>query len=176
MSRVSHRLMQICESLSLLDEDEIEKAVGILQGAKDRNNFVWIIGNGGSAATASHFANDLLKMRGVKAIDLGSMTPLTLACGNDLGWENMFSVPLKRLAVSGDVLISISCSGNSENILNAARSVNRECYRIAITGPDGKLSEMENDACIRAMADEITVQEDVHSIVCHEISQRIRNV
>lgn len=172
---IRKRLVEVCESLSMLDPVEIERAVNILREAKKRNSFVWIMGNGGSAATASHFANDLLKMCKVKAVDISGMTPVTLAFGNDHGWERMFANTVLALANPDDVLVVISCSGNSPNILSVVSAVDKYCYRIALTGPDGKLSLMHNNACIRAMSDDITVQEDVHSIVCHEIAWSLKD-
>ena len=89
---------EVSEALSKLDQDQIKKAVDILRIAKDVDSFVWILGNGGSAATASHFANDLLKMAGIRAIAIPDMTPTVTAYGNDNGWENMFGTMLSGLA------------------------------------------------------------------------------
>ena len=71
----------------------------------------WVIGNGGSAATASHFANDLFKMGRLRAVPLADLTPLSTAYGNDHGWKSMYADPLKGLMGREDVLIAISCSG-----------------------------------------------------------------
>lgn len=174
---IRKRLVNVCEALSLLDEGQISAAVQVLKKAKSRGNFVWIAGNGGSAATASHFANDLLKMCGIKASALPRMTPTVTAYGNDHGWERMYVNALKVLISPGDVIILISCSGNSRNILEVANEFQSEYDIIVLTGTgDGELARKNTAACIRAMSDDITVQEDVHSIVSHEIARSITNV
>jgi len=86
--------------------------------------FVWICGNGGSAATAEHFANDLVK-KGIPAIALSSNTSIITMIANDYGYEYIFSEQLKVYANKKDLLIKISCSGNSENMLQAHMEANR---------------------------------------------------
>jgi D-sedoheptulose 7-phosphate isomerase len=172
---MSKRLGKICEALSLLNISELERAVQLLKEARARGSFVWIIGNGGSAATSAHFANDLLKMCHIRAVDVSGMTPTTLAFGNDHGWERMFANALLPLISPNDVLVAISCGGNSPNILAAVDAFGNHGKIIAITGPDGKLSKKDVDACLSVRADDITVQEDVHLILCHEIAWMLTN-
>lgn len=173
---IRKRLIEICEALSLLDENEISVAIQILKATKSRGNFVWIAGNGGSAATAGHFANDLLKMCRIKAIAASDMIPVVTAYGNDHGWERMFANALKALINPGDVIVLISCSGNSRNILEVANEFQADHDIIVLTGEgSGELARKNSAACIRAMSNDITVQEDVHSIVCHEIVRSILN-
>lgn len=167
-------LKNVVEAICMLQEEEIHKAVGMLKSAKERGAFVWIIGNGGSAATAEHFANDLFKMCGIKACSVPSMGATILAYGNDEGWERMFANPLRKLAAVGDVVVAISCSGNSPNIVNAVKDIRHKCEVIGMTGPGlNELSEMypaDVKALVRAYADDIKVQEDIHLIVCHAIA------
>lgn len=170
------RLIEICEALSLLDENQISAAVQVLKAARERSSFVWIAGNGGSAATSAHFANDLLKMCAIKAIDLCGMTPVVTAYGNDHGWERMYANALHVLISPGDVIVLISCSGNSRNVLDVANEFQTAHDIIILTGADGgKLARKNTSACIAVMSDDITIQEDVHSIVCHEIARNITN-
>ena len=88
---------------------------------------IYIIGNGGSAATASHMANDLsvgLKLREIRNFDVESLSDNSSVCtaiANDIGYENIFYAQLKNRIKKEDLLIAISCSGNSENIVKAAR-------------------------------------------------------
>lgn len=82
--------------------------------------FIWICGNGGSAATAEHFATDLVK-KGYPAIALSSNTSIITMIANDVGFEYIFSFQLYSLASKEDLLITISCSGTSKNIVNALR-------------------------------------------------------
>jgi len=88
-------------------------------------NFVYIIGNGGSASTANHFANDLVKMCGVKAISLCSNEAIVMAYANDDGYENIFYKQLRVFFRTGDLLITISGSGTSKNIVEAIDYVKR---------------------------------------------------
>lgn len=90
-----------------------------------RANFVWIAGNGGSASTANHFANDLVKLCGVKAISLCANEAVVMAYANDNGYENVFYEQLRVFFREGDVLITISGSGTSPNIVKAQEYVDR---------------------------------------------------
>lgn len=82
-------------------------------------NFVWIMGNGGSASTANHFANDLVKMCGVKAISLCANEAVVMAYANDNGYADVFSCQLDVFAKKDDLIITISGSGTSLNIVEA---------------------------------------------------------
>src|SRR3990167_6143462 len=84
-------------------------------------NFVYICGNGGSASTANHFAQDLVKTAGIKAISLCANEAVVMAYANDNGYENIFSDQLRVFANKGDLLITISGSGTSDNIVNAGK-------------------------------------------------------
>jgi len=93
--------------------------------------FVFVCGNGGSSATAEHLTNDLFS-RGVKAICLSSNTSIITMIGNDFGYPHIFSRQLNILANDEDLLITISCSGTSRNIVNAinvARDIRMETYQ-----------------------------------------------
>lgn len=84
-----------------------------------KRNYIYIIGNGGSASTANHFANDLVKLAGVKAISLCSNEAIVMAYANDNGYENIFIDQLKVFLKPNDMLITISGSGTSPNIVKA---------------------------------------------------------
>ena len=158
-------------TLLVLNQYEIEKAVHILAEVRQEGGFVWIVGNGGSAATASHFANDLEKMCGVRAISVPDLMPKVLAYGNDNGWDRMFSDVIARNVGVHDAVIAISCSGNSANVVRVAKE---HAYNrlIVLTGNDEEsaLSLMGADALISVGADDKKVQEDVHLAVCHAIA------
>ena|SRR3990167_7215706 len=94
---------------------EIERPVEAIRSA----DFVYIIGNGGSASTANHFANDLVKQVGVRAISLCSNEAIVMAYANDNGYANVFTEQLKVFLAPADLLISISGSGTSMNIVKA---------------------------------------------------------
>lgn len=165
----------LSHALAFVDEDEVQKAVDILHEVKKRNSTVFIAGNGGSAATASHFANDLTKIAGIKAFALTDMTPTMMAYGNDDGWENMFSHMLDGLMQEDDALVAISCSGTSMNVVNAAKDVEN---LIVLTGNDEKnnyLARYKPKSFIMAPDPDITIQEDIHLAVCHAIAKVLRD-
>lgn len=165
---------ELYKTLIEVDRDEVGKAVSVLKKARSDGVMVWLIGNGGSAATAAHFANDLVKMGKVRAIALPSLVPIVTAYGNDHGWGNMFVDPLYSLWTPEDVLVAISCSGNSKNVVRAAEMFEKV---IVLTGEKLKgnnLLQMGASATICAMHEDITIQEDVHSAVCHAIAKALR--
>lgn len=169
-------LNEVAEVLHRIPRHQITKALEVLIKAKDEGVTVFTFGNGGSAATASHFANDLTKMAGLKAICLSDMTPTILAYGNDDGWEYMFANALRDLSVPGDVFVAISCSGRSKNILQVA-SVSEFNQVIALTG------EAENNPLLAFAHAPITVphpdirtQEDCHLVICHALAGQLRDI
>ena len=177
MNPITKHFFEVAEALSLVDDQAIQRTIEILKVVRAAQGTVWLAGNGGSAATASHFANDLTKMGKVKALSVADFTPTTLAYGNDNGWDKMFSDTLEAHIGPKDAVIGISCSGNSKNIITFL-DMAKNRYKIGLTGPGSNtMSTMKPapDVIIRAMADEITVQEDIHSIVCHAIARSLMN-
>lgn len=176
MTVISKHFMQVYECMTLLDKEEVERAVAVLDIVRGLGKRVWLFGNGGSHATASHWANDLTKMAKCRASCVGDATPTMTAYGNDNGWENMFADPLLHLAEADDAVIGISCSGNSENVLVALRAANgRGCLTIGLTGNelDSRIHSVGCDVVVHAPFPDIRVQEDVHLIVAHAISRAL---
>lgn len=166
-------LEAVSHTLGLISADKLENALAILRDAKTRQSSVFIIGNGGSAATASHFANDLIKMAGMRAFAIADMTPTMMAYGNDDGWVNMFRRPINALSTPGDVIVAISCSGESENVVTVVRDRPPYIKILALTGKDGNTLSRFADVTIHALHRDITVQEDVHLVVCHAITNAL---
>jgi D-sedoheptulose 7-phosphate isomerase len=148
------------------------------------NKNIWIMGNGGSASTADHFATDLsfIKSKEIKhrigAISLCSNTALLTAIANDIGFENVFAHQLARLANKGDICIFISASGNSQNLLTAfdfASKMDLTC--IALLGFDGgALAKLVDYAVIiETPIGEYGPVEDVHLSICHQVSALVKN-
>lgn len=165
---------ELAIALSLIDKAEIERAVEVLKGVQEKRATAWIVGNGGSASTAGHFSNDLVKMCGIKAIALPALSPTVTAYGNDNGWSNMFSGALDVLQEPDDALVAISCSGKSLNILQAARGVEN---LVILTGNDYEsnlLVRCKTKALIVAPHDDITIQEDIHLSICHAIAKALK--
>src|SRR5438128_116604 len=122
----------IDKTLDALDDAEIENFLNLLVDAYNNDKFVYVIGNGGSAANASHLAQDLAKgtrhspqqKKRIKALSLTDNLPFVTAQGNDEGYESIFEQQLRTYAKPGDYLIAISGSGNSPNIIKAIEWAN----------------------------------------------------
>ena len=122
-----HRLIQCLESTQIYGQDGIplkdyeeamQHLVDLFSGIKKEEKQVFFIGNGGSAAIASHMTADFMKNGGMKTYSLYDNS-VTTCMGNDYGYEDIFSRPMDFLANEGDLLVAISSSGNSQNIVNA---------------------------------------------------------
>lgn len=157
--------------------DEVVKAAELILAGKNRDSSIWIVGNGGSAATASHFANDLIKMAGVKSLSLPDQTATVLAYSNDDGYDSSFSGPLRVLFRPDDILVAISCSGASENVLEAAVLCYPENLIIVSGGQKAGniLATRTAHAKITVEANDIRVREDIHMIICHTIAGLVRD-
>lgn len=145
----------------------------ILRLAKQNGQRVYLVGNGGSAATASHFANDLTKMAKINAISIPDLTSVVTAYGNDEGWENMFDEPIYAFFNPGDVLVAISYSGRSRNVIKAARgALDLQGKLIVITGKreDNPLGSLAPDTTFFIETDDIRIQEDIALIICHGLA------
>jgi len=164
--------------LQNIDKNSIEQIVDILEQSVKTNSNIYIIGNGGSAATASHMVNDLgvgLKRRDIRSfniISLADNTPVCSAIANDIGYENIFYMQLKDTIRPTDTLMAISCSGNSPNILKAvtyAKDIGSKI--VGLTGFDGgKLKNLSDISFhIDTKNGEYGLVEDMHMILDHII-------
>jgi D-sedoheptulose 7-phosphate isomerase len=176
-------------TIEALNFDEIEKFIEMLVDAYKNDKFVFVIGNGGSAANASHLAQDLAKgtrhspeqVKRLKALSLTDNLPFVTAQGNDEGYDSIFEQQLRTFASKGDLLISISGSGNSPNIIKAVEWANKNgLLTIGITGFDGgKLKKLSKHSVNVALNDMCT-SESVHSIIFHyvilELIERMKSI
>src|SRR5262245_50084747 len=140
-------LDRVAMELGRIDTAQVKKLADLIYSCYERNRFVFVIGNGGSGSNASHFTEDVGKgtlkrtdfendaKKRVKILSLTDNTPYILAWGNDEGFDRVFVEQLKNLASPGDLLIAISGSGNSPNILKAVDWANRR--RLATVGCTG---------------------------------------
>ena len=173
-----HGLKAVLDRLPLKPVEEIIQAIE--QAQKERRQ-VFVIGNGGSAATASHMMNDLCKgtlgHKGdapwprLRVIALTDNVSLMTAWANDTDYDRVFSEPLKNLAQRGDLLIAISASGNSPNIIaavEAAKHLGVKVIGLAGFG-GGKLSKLADVSFVVA-SDEYGPVEDAHMILEHIIT------
>jgi D-sedoheptulose 7-phosphate isomerase len=162
--------------LDQIDLDSIESIVESIKQTVKNKSRIYVIGNGGSSAIASHMVNDLgtgLRRRDVINFDITSLadnTPVGTAIANDIGYENIFYMQLKGLMKRDDVIIAISSSGNSPNIIKAveyARKVGATV--IGCTGFDGgKLKTLSDISFhIETTKGEYGLVEDIHTILDH---------
>ena len=163
-------------AIDTVDLDKVEQVIRVLGEARDKGRRIFVCGNGGSAATANHFACDMVKgasygrKKRFKIMALSEQIPTITAYSNDIGYDVVFSEPLRNFAQPDDVVMAISGSGNSPNVLRAIEHANAiGCYTIGLTGKDGgklgplvKLGVNVNDLHMGRI-------EDGHMIICHMI-------
>jgi D-sedoheptulose 7-phosphate isomerase len=160
----------------------IAEIVDVLIRACEAGRFIYVMGNGGSAATASHLANDLGKggmtgfPRRFKVLALTDNVPLMTAWANDTAYEHVFEEQLRNFCSPGDVAIGISGSGNSPNVLNALRLA-RECgaVTVGLTGFAGGALSALADHCLIVPSDDMQHIEDMHMVAAHVIYAAIRD-
>lgn len=161
-----------------IDTKEIGCFINTLLDARSRGAMIFFIGNGGSAATASHFANDLAigtndYEQPFRVISLTDNVPVITALGNDFGYDEIFVRQLRVCGKKGDVLVGISASGNSANLINAFNFANLAGIKtVALTAFDG--GEMKSIADegihVPTEAKEYGPAEDAHMILDHLVS------
>jgi len=153
-----------------------------LISAREKNGKIFLMGNGGSASTASHFTADLLKTsltrdtKRFKAISLTDNIPVLLAWANDTSYENVFKAQLENFLEKNDIVIGISGSGNSPNVLRAVEYANSVGAKtISLTGKDGgKLSKISKISLIVPNNDMLSI-ETIHLMICHLLTTMIRS-
>lgn len=164
-----------------MDMAAVSKLIELCGTAYTEGRTVFFAGNGGSAATASHFACDLGKTisgyeigKRLRAISLTDNIPLLTAWGNDSEYDDVFSEQLRNLGSAGDTLIAISCSGNSGNVLRAVELANEmEMTTVGLTGfGGGRLAPMV-DLPIVIESHNYQYVEDAHSIIMHIVTARM---
>jgi D-sedoheptulose 7-phosphate isomerase len=162
--------------------DKIDNTVRLLMNARENNKQIFVMGNGGSGATASHLMCDLGKMTicedspRFRVIALTDNIPLMLAWANDSSYEDIFVEQLKNLMNPGDLVIGISGSGNSPNVLRAIEYANEhDGITIGWTGFDGgKLSTTAQNSIVVPSYNMQRI-EDVHMVLTHLVSSMIRD-
>ena len=183
MEAINRYFSEIEQMLQAISLPHLEKVLQLLEETYCSGHRIFIMGNGGSAATASHFALDLAKntiMPGVprlKAISLTDHVPLITAWSNDTAYEHVFAEQLANVIEPGDLAIGISASGNSLNVINALQLAKAsEASTIGFLGAKGgKIKEMV-DAYVLAQGQNIEQEEDAHLILAHVITRHMRDV
>ena len=173
---------ELAEAAAGIDFSALSAAADILLAASQKHAHIFACGNGGSAAIANHLACDCMK--GVQAgtalkprvHSLSANVALISAIANDIGVEEMFSYQLRTVAQPGDVLVAISSSGASPNILRALETAaSLGVKTVAFTGFDGGEASRIADVSIHVPAANYGVAEDLHQSLMHVIAQYVRH-
>jgi D-sedoheptulose 7-phosphate isomerase len=181
-THVRDYLERLITTLKEIPTEDVERLAELLYRAYADGKQVFTLGNGGSASTASHMAADLGKntigpnMRRFRIMSLNDNMPLVSALANDLGYENMFAEQLQNLIHPGDVLIAISGSGNSPNVLKAIEyAQSRSAEVAALLGfGGGKAAELA-DLSVLVDSHDYGVVEDAHLIINHILVEYFRD-
>jgi D-sedoheptulose 7-phosphate isomerase len=177
---------QYFEQLQLLMTElpyqAIEQCLSLLLRAFHEERTIFVFGNGGSAASASHLACDLSRVSGdpsdqrrMKVMALTDNVPLLTAHANDQGYETVFAEQLRTFVQPGDVAFAISCSGESPNVVLALKTArDAGAMTVALTVFDGGLIKRLCDVCVVIPSNNMQMIEDVHHAVLHSISAVLR--
>ncbi len=183
MASINTYFTELEQMLRDISQAHLQTILSLLEDAYRNGHRIFLMGNGGSAATASHFALDLAKntiMPGaprLKAISLTDHVPLITAWSNDTAYEHIFEEQLANLIEPGDVVIGISASGNSLNVINALNLAKQShAATVGLLGANGGLIKYIVDAYVLAPGQNIEQEEDAHMILAHIITRHMREV
>ncbi len=164
-----------------LDLNRVEELISALERARSEGRRVFLFGNGGSAATASHFACDLGKgtiqpnVPRLKVLCLNDNVPTLMAYANDMGYETIFAEPLITLSERGDLAMAFTASGNSPNVVRAIETARaRGLVTIGLTGFDGGKVKSLVDLNLHIPSKSFGHVEDLHLAVCHAICEMLK--
>jgi D-sedoheptulose 7-phosphate isomerase len=179
---IRNYLENLVTTIQSLNIEEFTNVACVLRTARSKGKRIFIFGNGGSGSTATHFACDINK--GVsygrkdrfKVVCLNDNIPTMLAYSNDVGFDVVFKEQLENFVEQGDVVIGISGSGNSKNVLYAMElAKEKSAITIGITGfMGGKLKEI-TDYSINARFNDMQISEDIHMIWVHIMMKCFEN-
>ena len=182
MEQIQHYISTLQKTMDNLHQPLISDVIHILQHARMQGNQIFIMGNGGSASTASHFVCDLAKntrydgLPHFRVIGLADNMEIFSAYANDDGYENVFSQQLINLVRPDDIVIAISASGNSKNVVNAIEEAQKHnAITIGFTGFDGGRLGQLVDTHIHVDSIIIEHVEDVHLMLEHMIVRTIKD-
>lgn len=164
------------QAIGLIDLEKVSSAIQLFSEARDQERLIFVAGNGGSAATASHFCCDMLKcsssptLGSFRMISLVDTVPTLTAYANDVAYAEVFASPLAHMARPGDVYVAFSGSGNSPNVVEGIRRARSLGLRtLAFTGRDGGALGALADLQLHVPVPHMGRIEDVHMIMAHMI-------
>lgn len=177
---IKEYMTKLSEVINNIDFKEVERAMNAVVDTYDREGTIFIFGNGGSASTASHIVCDFNKGASIhlekkfKFVCLNDNLATITAISNDCGYENIFSLPLEGQLKTGDMILAISGSGNSKNVIKAVEyAKSRGNKVIGLSGYNGgKLREL-SDYKLHVDINDMQKAEDTHMIILHLMAQII---
>ena len=168
----------LIQTLEILDMESVDRLADAFSKAYENGSTIYTMGNGGSGASASHAAGDFLKgasfglNKRFRMICLNDNLPSLMAIANDIGWDDIFVEPLKNFLQPGDLVIGISGSGNSKNVLNAiAYAKENGAFTAGLTGYSGGMLATQVDIHVHSAANDMEVAEDVHMAVFNMVKK-----
>jgi D-sedoheptulose 7-phosphate isomerase len=171
---------KVIQTLEKIDKSSLRKFVTVVLDAYQRESTIFIFGNGGSANTASHFCGDFIKgvsfgrSKRFKIICLNDNVSALMAIANDISYEDIFVEQLKNFLKKNDIVIGISCSGNSPNVIKALEYANSAGAKtVAFCGFDGGRVKNIAQFSIHADINDMEISEDIHLIIAHFAKQTI---
>jgi len=167
---------EVLKAIETVDLEKVGQAIELFKDARSQGRHIFVCGNGGSASTASHFACDIVKgasynrSQRFRIMALTDQMATLTAYANDVSYDSVFVEQLRNFAHGGDLVMGISGSGNSPNVIRALEYANSiGCKTIALTGRDGgKLGPLAQ-LNIQVAAPHMGRIEDAHMVVCHMI-------
>jgi D-sedoheptulose 7-phosphate isomerase len=177
---IEHYLSLVKDTIDKLDRDSIEQTINAFMRAYDAEKTIYIFGNGGSAASATHACGDFVKgasyglKKRFKVMSLVDNLPALMAIANDISYDDIFVEQLKNFLQPGDLVIGISGSGNSVNVAKAmAYAKDQGVQTIAFCGfKGGKIKELA-DISVHSVALDMEVAEDIHMMVFNVIKKEV---
>lgn len=189
-NRTNTYLQEVTDIASKLDRNEIDRTIEILYNAWKNDSQVFVLGNGGSASTSTHFACDLNKWvsdkadKKFRAFSLVDNIPLVSALSNDNGWSDIYYEQLRNFFRKGDVVVAISVHGGSgsdkagpwsQNLLKAVKYAKDNGGKvIGLAGFDGGVLRTAADACIVVPANSTPHVEGIHLVLTHLMCEQLR--
>jgi D-sedoheptulose 7-phosphate isomerase len=179
---ISEYFEELKQTIDKIDREQINTVINKLLEVRERRGMIYIFGNGGSASTASHFVNDFNK--GVsedlenrfKFICLNDNVSTVLAVANDTSYDEVFKFQLKNYLEDGDIVIGISGSGNSKNIVNAIEyAKSRNIETIGLVGYNGGILKEIADYIIHIPINDMQKVEDLHMVLDHLMMKVLMN-
>lgn len=178
------RASLIPAAIATVDESALDAFLAAIKSGIKHGSRIWILGNGGSAAISDHFATDLAKVNidtglGIFATSLCSNGPVLTALSNDYSYSDAFAHQVRAFVKRGDLVVAVSSSGNSENVIRAIEQGRRaEAVTVGLSGFDGGRLAQAAEISIHVRTDigDYATAEDAHSVICHAISLQLRRL